>query len=129
MGLFNQETMCVSDDPKDYRMAIKILGLCQVSTFDQEYVFTMEHTYMYIGRQNSDIVYMGDGIWRLRNKRRSQETKIAASANSLSLGTYDVRFDKDICTKGQEDKVIKGRISKTNNGKFHQIGWVGSTSD
>ena len=118
MGLSNQEAMCVSNDPKDYRISVKILGLCPVSTFDQEYVFSMERSYMYIGRQNSDIEYIGDGIWRLRNKRRSQETKIAASSNSLALGTYDVRFDSDICTKGQEDKIIKITITHCGESQF-----------
>ena len=28
--------LCVSEDPKDYRLTIKILGLCSVSSFDSE---------------------------------------------------------------------------------------------
>ena len=73
MGLWDQEVLCISDNPKDYRMTVKLLGLCDVSTFDKEYVFSYEEKpndwrgeYTYVGRLNSDIKFMGEGIWRLR---------------------------------------------------------------
>ena len=120
MGSWEQEVLCVSDHPKDYRMTVKILGLCAVSTFDKEYVFYYEELgrFSYIGRLNSDIRFMGEGIWRLRNKDWSQETKIAASSGSLALGTFDARFEDDMCTKGKDEKVLKITITHCEDDVF-----------
>ena len=115
--------MCVSEDPKNYRFAIKILGLCKDSFFDSEYVFIREDEYVYIGKYNSEIRFIGDGIWKWRSKGGERagerlETKIAASHTSLVLGTYDVQFENDICTKGKDEKVMKITLTHCEDDQF-----------
>lgn len=112
-------TFCVSEDPKDYRFLIKILGLCSATTFDTQYVFIREGAYTYIGKKNSTLRFVGGGIWSLKNSGVGNlETKIAATHKSLSLGTFDVNFDGDTCTKGKEDKMVKITITHCEDDQF-----------
>ena len=112
--------LCVSEDPKDYRFTVTILGLCDRSAFDKDYV--LESNYVYVGKFNSEIRYIGDGVWWFTSKgsgvRGSQKTRIAASQLSLALGTYDVTFDQDVCTKGKENKIVKITISSCDDSQF-----------
>ena len=116
--------LCVSEDPKDYRLLVKILGLCSASLYDNQYVFSKTHGrhYLYVGRVNSEIEWVGDGLWRLTNKGSGYsgqlETRIAATHNSLALGTHDVIFENDICTKGKENKVVKITITNCDDDEF-----------
>ena len=131
--------LCVSEDSKDYRLYVQILGLCDQSAFDTEYVFTgyfsyPDNTYSecatyginticleYIGKLNSDIRYIGDGVWQFRSKMYSwmkQATKIAGSPQSMALGTHDVSFDQDACTKGKDNKVVKITITLCSTLEF-----------
>jgi len=116
-------TFCVSEDPKDYRFVINILGLCSATTFDTQYVFIREDQYTYLGKWGSTLKYKGDGIWSLKNKEeawtgKQLEAKIATSHKSLALGTFDVSFDGDTCTKGMEDKTIKITITHCEEDQF-----------
>ena len=76
---------------------------------------------MYVGRWNSDLRFVGDGIWILKKGPKfgdPQETKITATHKSMALGTFDVRFEQDVCTKEKDDKVVKIRITNCNDDEF-----------
>lgn len=119
---WSMTALCVSKDPKDYRLTVQILGLCDRSGFDKQYVFSMEQNYGYVGRFNSEIRYTGGGVWRFTSKGSgkvgSQETKIAASQLSMGLGTYNVRFEKDVCTKGIDNKVVMITVTSCDDSQF-----------
>ena len=116
--------LCVSNDPKDYRLEVRILGLCSASLYDNKYVFSKTHgrNYMYVGRVNSEIEWIGDGQWRLTNKGSGYsghlETRIAATIESMALGTHDVLFENDICTKGIDNKVVKITVTNCDENEF-----------
>ena len=110
-----------------YRLFVNILGLCSSSVFDYRYVFDMQDNYVYAGRKGSEIRFIEDGNWRFTSqtfmKFNSLEypvyaTKIAASHHSLALGTYDVTFADDVCTKGKENKVVKITITACKDTEF-----------
>ena len=116
--------LCVSNDPKDYRLVVKILGLCSKSLYDNQYVFSKSYgrNLVYVGKGYSEIAWIGNGLWRLTNKGSGYtgqlETRIAATVDSLALGTHDVVFENDICTKGKENKVVKITITNCEENEF-----------
>ena len=87
----------------------------------------MQDNYVCIGRFGSEIRFIEDGNWKLTSitymgylskEYRVQSTKIAASHHSLALGTYDVKFEEDVCTKGKENKMVKITITACTDEQF-----------
>ena len=59
------------------------------SLYDNQYVFSKTHgrNYLYVGMVNSEIEWIGNGLWRLTNKGSGYsgqlETRIAATVDSF----------------------------------------------
>ena len=118
---------CVSKDPSAYRFKVKILGLCWSSLYDYRYTYNYENRHTYIGKGNSTIQYRDGENWIFTSKTDREdwnrkgpfETLITpAHITGVALGTHYVSMPDDLCTKGQDDKMVRLTITACEDTEF-----------